>query len=108
VVDTATEDVVTAVLVEPDVVLEARVGASDVPVVGTATDVVGILGSLASLLATEPLLPVHDTSAKASTTAVPQIPMTHHGRGTARNRSPAVTRPTLTVGSHDLAYDSPS
>ena len=73
------------------VVVEANVGGSDVPVVGTAIEVVGsvVLGS--SLLATEPLLPVHETSANASTTANPQIPMTHHGRGTARNRSPTVT-----------------
>jgi hypothetical protein len=106
VLDTATVDVVMAVLVDAAVVVEANVGASEVPVVGTAIDVVGSVGSEASLLATEPLLPVQETSANASTTANPQIPMTHHGRGTARNRSPTVTHPTLTVGPHDLAYAS--
>jgi hypothetical protein len=106
VLDTATVEVDTAVEVEAPVVLAARVGANDVPVVGTAIDVEGWLGSGASLLATEPLLPVQETRANASTTANPQIPMTHHGRGTARNRSPTVTGPTLTAVAHDLAYVS--
>jgi hypothetical protein len=104
VVDTATVDVVTAVLVEAPTVVAAEVGATEVPVVETAIAVVGSGGSRVSLLATDPVLPVQETSAKASTTADPQIAMTHHGRGTARNRSPGVTRPTLTGGPQDLAY----
>jgi hypothetical protein len=52
------------------------------------------------------LLPTHETSVNARRTASPQIPMTHHGRGTARNRSPTVTSETLTASPHDRAYAS--
>src|SRR5262245_50378866 len=52
VVETATVDVVTVVLVDAAVVVDASVGASDVPVVGTANVVDGWVGSWASLLAT--------------------------------------------------------
>ena len=105
-VEVMTVDVAASVLVATADVVGASVGGSDVPVVGTTNDVVGKVDWAPSLLATDPVLPVQVTSANAKTTANPQIPMTHHGRGTARNRSPTVTRPTLTVAPHDLAYDS--
>ena len=84
-------------------VVGARVGVNDVTVVGAARDVVVTVDWALSLLATDPLLPVQVTRANADTTAKPQITMTHHGRGTARNRSPTVTAPTLTAGVQDLA-----
>ena len=102
-VEVTTVDVAASVLVAAAAVVGASVAGSDVAVVETASEVVETVDTASSLLATDPLLPVQVTSANAKTTANPQIPMTHHGRGTARNRSPTVTAPTLTAGVQDLA-----